>query len=210
MAVTSNAAGSLTEALAHISELSLEKALAVVNGSKNSYERIIKLAVRLLPENINDLNNAINSDLSLYSIEVHGIKGVLNNIGAYGLGETAYQLETLAANGKTSSCVELHRSFISSLTRFIEKVTPLLDNADGSNIREEGDFGVFAETLPALERACEYFDSALALDTLDQLGKMDFGEEINNFVADAANAFERFDFDVAAGFLEKLKGAVGL
>jgi CheY-like chemotaxis protein len=50
----------LTDALMNISELSLEKALTMVGGSKESYERILKLAVRLLPENIEDLNTAIN------------------------------------------------------------------------------------------------------------------------------------------------------
>jgi hypothetical protein len=126
------------------------------------------------------------------------------------LGEVAYQLETLAANGKVTACSELHRSFVSSLTRFIERVIPLFESGSDAGKRKEAGADAVVKILPDLDRACEYFDSALALESLDPLTAMDFGEEVNNLVADIANAFERFDFDSAHILIERLKGALGV
>ena len=203
----SASAEGMAAALTDIPELSVDKALLMVNGSKETYERIVKVAVRLLPENIEEINNTLATDLKLYAVGIHGIKGVLNNIGAYGLGEIAYKLEILANDGEGEACAELHRSFAGALTHFVERVMAVFNNADTHKRRADGT-GALSASMSALEMACEFFDSALALETLDPLIKTDFGGDINRMVADMVSAFERFDFDNAGRLIDDLKGTL--
>lgn len=192
------------DVLKSVPQLSVDKALAIVGGSVNTYERIVRLSTRLMPENIARLGDLFDTDLPNYAIEVHGIKGVLNNIGAYELGMKAFELEERSKNGDLKSLKELHPGFIDELGEFSDSMSALIDKTDVSD-KAEGDLSLFGDTLQKLIEAADYYDSALALEILSSVSGCTFGQEIDKVLEELTRAFEGFDFDKAAELLERLK-----
>jgi len=200
---TENDSG-LIKKLSAIGGLSVDKALHVVGGSTETYENIFALTIRLLPENIARLNKLIEIDLPNYAIEVHGIKGVLNNIGAYGLGEAALELERLSKAGKHKDCLALHPAFITELTGFFESAMDLLDQNKDME-RPAGNNAQLLDILPEIEAAADYYDSALALEILSPLLKSTYGQQADGLLQNMSHAIERFDFEKLPGLITALK-----
>ena len=192
------------ETLRTIPGLSVDKALVVVEGSKQSYERIVKLSVRLLPDNIKRLDHCLAEDLPGYAIEVHGVKGVLNNIGAYELGKAAYELEERSRNGDLEACKQLHSGFINQLNEFYDRITVIMSEAETLH-KPEGNITLLSEALPKLLEAADFFDSLRALEILTDAGKCFYGKAVDQLLENLSYAFEQFDFDRALELIEKLK-----
>jgi len=196
------------DSLHGVHELDLDKALAVVGGSAKTYERMVRVSVRLLPANIARLDGLIGTDLPSYAIEVHGIKSVLNNIGAYKLGMIAARLEELSKSGDFDACNEIHFEFIERLTEFSDSMSVLTDQAEPTD-KPEGDRPFLLEILPKLAEAADYFDSVLALEILAPARGHTYGRKTDKTIADLESAFERFDFDTAAELLGKIRKYLG-
>ncbi|MCL2095395.1 MAG: Hpt domain-containing protein [Oscillospiraceae bacterium] len=173
-------------------------------GLGEAYERVIKLSVRLLPGNIALLNGFLD-DPARYAVEAHGIKGVLNSIGAYKLGEIARRLEECSRCGDLSARGPLHDEFCVRLLAFTDRAAVIINSIEPAD-KPEGDPACIARVLPMLRAAAERFDSALALEILSSVDRCTYGQPTDRTLEKLARAFERFDFDRAAALLETLKG----
>lgn len=193
--------------LREVQGLSAGKAISAMGGAADTYEGIVKLSVRLLPENIGKLNEFLNASPNDYAIEVHGVKGVLNNIGAYKIGEVAQKLEDLSKNGDMEACRQIHPGFISALTEFMDSVTAIIDKTESSE-KLEGDISELISIMPGLEEAVEFFGAANALKLLESIRGYSFGDDIDGMVEDVTRAFEDFDFDAAEDYLTIMRRAL--
>ena len=180
--------------------LSTDKACAALGGHA-AYEKTVRLSVRLLPENIEKLETYIDTELSRYAIEVHGIKGVLNGIGAYSLGEESLVLENLSRVGDWDACKMKHPAFIGEVKAFLEAVLQMF----GEEEKQRGETGKLSEAIPSVEHALKVYNGLLALDLLSPLAGYTYGQPTDALLTELVGACERFDFDKAAEDLRKLK-----
>jgi HPt (histidine-containing phosphotransfer) domain-containing protein len=157
----------------------------------------------LLPERILKLKSKIDENLENYSIEIHGIKGVLLNIGAYSLSDAAKELENLSKRGDYEKCKECHAAFESEINNFLRLAEGLLESARGEKQKAENGEALEAG-LPRVIRFIKDFDGAAATAQLKNLCEVSYGEEIDTLLEGAQNAVKLFNFKGALELLTKI------
>ncbi|MDR0293870.1 MAG: Hpt domain-containing protein [Oscillospiraceae bacterium] len=116
----------LTQKLEAVPGIDAAKAVQTM-GSENAYERVLRISVRMMPGHIDKLNAQFAPDMMAdYSVLVHGLKGALRSIGAFELGDAAYELETLSKDGKYEACEPLHAAFVQNLGELVKRLEELL------------------------------------------------------------------------------------
>ena len=91
--------------------LDVDSALEAMGGLEDVYLDTVKLTARLLPERVERMDRFINTDRNAFTVEVHGLKSVLKNIGAAALGSSAAQLERATIENRMSYCAECYPVF---------------------------------------------------------------------------------------------------
>ena len=123
------------ERIKEIKDLSIQKGLDIVSGNTGILERSFKLTIREIEKSTINLNKFLASgDLHYFSIEVHGIKGSLANIGSVELSAMASELEN-ASNLKDKDFCSL------KLPLFLERLNNLknsLENAFAVKTQNHG------------------------------------------------------------------------
>jgi CheY-like chemotaxis protein len=191
-------------AMDKIGGISSARAFTYAGGSPELLETNVQTITGLLPDSVKKLNGLIESDLSLFAIQVHGVKNMLANIGAELLTESAQELENLAKAEERESCVELYRHFEEDITRLIKKLQKL--TAADSKPKIEGDNTLLLAMVEKIEKAAELFDSALALEIIASLTKeFSYGDELDGRLQKLTTAFECFDFDTAEELINLIK-----
>ena len=188
-----------------VKQLSADQASTALGG-QTTYKKTMRISLKLLPENVEKLETYIDTDLSLYAIEVHGIKGVLNGIGAYSLGNEALALENLSKAGDGDACKMKHPAFINEVKAFLKAALPLL----GEEEKLPGETGKLSEAILPVKQALEAYNGLLALELLAPLVGYTYGQPTDTLLAELASACEHFDFDKAAENLPKLESALAI
>jgi len=191
------------EKIGDMPEIQHTKAISLM-GNKNAYKKIVGISARLLPDNITRLNEFIETDLALYAIEIHGIKGVLKSIGADKLANKAYELEKLSKARDVEECIKRHSCFTDDMTDFLLRLNDVVDKPQKADIRARGTKRL-RQALPVLKETAGTFNAAGAHDILSELAAVSFGAAMDALLNDLVRAFERFDFDKAADIIEKIE-----
>jgi len=101
-----------------IPELSVETALELVSGRRDIYEKSLELTIKEIEKCDKNLNEFLASnDMHNFSIEVHGMKSSLANIGAVKLSARAFELETAADKKDAAFCASNLSSFLNDLRK---------------------------------------------------------------------------------------------
>jgi len=178
----------------------------VCGGSVAAYEKNLRITLKLMPGNISDLNEALKTDLSAYRVKAHGIKGALNNIGAYALAGKAAILEKQALTGKIDET--LHAELADAAKDFGERLAAALeDEADDSRLLTQAEIlRHLSRLLPEAEKAVSDYDASLALKLLSPLyGAVPADGETQLLI----DALERFDCGKAEEHINNLKNTLG-
>ncbi|MDR0223313.1 MAG: response regulator [Oscillospiraceae bacterium] len=199
--ISNESAGEFLNMMGKISGVSAERALAYAGGSEAMCESNVRMIAGMLPEQAEKLPGLIDTDLPLYAIQVHGLKNMLGNIGAYQLAERAQELENFAKAGEHEACREMAADFLNDISRLITELEALTAAPEEKKI---GDADEFYGALPKIKEAAEMFDSALSLEILSELRNCSFGEENDKIIESLNRAFEHFDFDEAADILNEI------
>jgi len=168
--------GDFTEKLREISDISVDETLKLLGGA-GVYKKAVALCARTMPDNTARLTKLLKTDLSRYSLEVHGIKGVLKNIGAYGLADAADELEKRSKEGNLEECVRLHALFEPKISEFTQRLAevasefPLANNETETANRQK----------TALIKKISY-----DLDELSKTGEIDAKDAVLNFGSNQA------------------------
>lgn len=90
----------------------------------DSFKDIIALCLQSLPEQLNDVEGAIdnNNAETLFNVS-HKMKSACGSIGAFGLAEKAEAIEIIGRNGS----VEVSEQILNELRTAIDQVTTILD-----------------------------------------------------------------------------------
>ena len=194
--------GSIIEKIKEISEVSVEDAIALT-GSLDAYEKVVTISAKMLPRSVSRLNTLIGEDLSLYSIEAHGIKSVLKSIGAKKLSLLALELEEMSKNAQTDNFIEKHTAFCEQASMFLECLS-VACRKEAPQKTEKGSARFLKSRLPALKDLILNFNQSAAVEEITVLSKKHYGETVDDALAGALSALEYFNYDEAAQIIGAL------
>jgi HAMP domain-containing protein len=192
--------------------LDVDRGLILLAGTAEQYLELIKFSARVFQNSIMLMDSGLgNDDLPAFAIEVHGAKGALNNIGAFGLGEEALYLERESKAGNGEFCKKNYPAFRKKLAAFAESLDSLEPKMDNSNTAETGaaEAGVSAEELSgALKKAavaCEGYDSFTAREYLvPYIHNTGLDEETGKKLAFISEKLNNVDYDEALAAIREL------
>jgi HPt (histidine-containing phosphotransfer) domain-containing protein len=179
----------------NIDGLDVDSALADMGGLFDVYEQSVKLTARLLPETIDKMDECISDGNSKgFEIEIHGIKGVLRNIGARTLGNKSAHLEKAALAGEIDCCRDEYPAFRELLTKFMEQLNMAVKvEADKEKIDKE----TLLAALKTAKSAAESFDTMQALEAVSPLAGFSYNEEADELFEKVIFALEEFKCESA-------------
>lgn len=109
-----------------ITELNVQESLARFGNNKNIYTRMLGIFATKYINIRNSLTKCISeNDDENYTIEIHGLKGALANIGANELSETAHKFEMLSKDGGFESCKDGTITLLGDVDALVEKLKQL-------------------------------------------------------------------------------------
>lgn len=201
-----------TDFISHIKNiqgLDAEYAIDTLGGSVPLYESLLKKTFRLLPSNIEQMDQHIGEvgDLGAFAVKAHGVKGSLNQIGCFSLAKLAESLEKAAKAGDAQYCAGHYYTFREELLRFYNLLnaavtqaagTPELDDATGA------DKGKLVEALLRAREATADFDAISAAEILAPFANLRFGADTDVLLANAMETLDRFKNGQALDYIEEL------
>jgi HPt (histidine-containing phosphotransfer) domain-containing protein len=189
--------------LKQIEGLEAETALERMGGLEEAYEKTVSLLARLMPETISKMNEYIEiKDLANFRVEIHGIKGVLRNIGATELGNYAASLEEAAYDKNLELCLCNYPLFREELEAFHSKLNAALETetADKKTIDAE----TFTIALSGAKAAAEDYDAVSAMEALAEVIGCSYSKETDELLKQAIFALEKFDCGEAVSYIVKI------
>jgi PAS domain S-box-containing protein len=197
---------SFWEELGKIDEINMEIGLRQFSGQREMYRNMLSMFQKKLISDCSTMAAFLEaSDIKGFSISVHAMKSLLATIGAKGLSETAFAMETASKNQKADYCREQYPAFKEKLLSLQQRLIGLFPAAEVSSKIGPGDMGALREGVQKAQAAVEEYDNLAGMELIKNLLRYDFGGEINALLESAKAAFEEYQYADAAGVLEKLK-----
>jgi HPt (histidine-containing phosphotransfer) domain-containing protein len=194
--------------------MDVESALLRMGGLSGTYEKTIKLLARLLPDTITKMDNYLaENNLKDFTIEMHGLKGALRNVGAIRLGSEAGHFEEAGLAGNADYCIENYPHLKGLFVDFSKILDSALEenetdketDAPKQKISKEE----FADVLTSAKEAAEAFDAMGAVEVLSPLLGFDYdfkiNEETNELLKQIIFALEVFDCKGAIINIKKME-----
>ena len=198
--------GELLAQIENIEEIDLQLGLERLANQQVIYEQSLRILVRKLPETMERLEDFIKEDsLKSFCIEVHGLKGSLNNIGAIELASKAEILELKSKDNDVGFCREHLQEFIDMLDVLYTKLAAIIYENTTEAVMERGDRTLLIKKIPIVRQMLDDFEADAALALLREFVGFDFGSEINEQLKSAMNFTEEFEYDKAIEVLDTLK-----
>jgi len=194
----------LMDRLKEISSLNADLALSKMNGMENIYIDTVKLVTRMLPERIEKMDRFIDSDLKHFTIEVHGLKSILRNIGAEAIGNSAAELERAALDNDISCCAENYPAFKAELVELGNRLNEVLQT-ESAGLKEKADKSSIAAIISEVKIAIENCDSILASELLTPCASYSYDDETDEVLEKTILLLDAADYDGAIAGIEKLE-----
>ncbi|MCL2049816.1 MAG: ATP-binding protein [Defluviitaleaceae bacterium] len=194
--------------LKRIVGLDVDYALEAMDGLEDVYIDTVKLTTRLLPERINKMDRFIETDIKAFTVEVHGLKSVMRNIGAAELGNSASQLENAALEDNVAYCNEFYPPFKAGLVELYDGLVKAVQPESAEPKKTADTSAVLLQAIAEAKNAAEAFDRDGALEILMPCMEYTFGEEADGILGEVVNALEAFQCEGALVGLGRLEGVV--
>jgi signal transduction histidine kinase/FixJ family two-component response regulator/HPt (histidine-containing phosphotransfer) domain-containing protein len=194
--------------LAHpVEGIDFPGALLLYGNSGAAYMPIIKSFVTHTPQLLEKMNRDLTRSPSDYLIEVHGLKGTCNAIGATETGALARELEFGMKDGKIEMVKSRNGELVEKAWKLTESLQKLLDQweltrpAAQKEKRGEPDRAL----LRRLSEATASFNSNETEEALAELEQYSY-ERGGDFIQWLRDQAENFDYDAMHRRLEELLG----
>jgi signal transduction histidine kinase/HPt (histidine-containing phosphotransfer) domain-containing protein/ActR/RegA family two-component response regulator len=197
----------LTE-VAAVDGVDVALGLDQIGGLQDAYSDSLRILTRRLPEVSERLEGFLaEGDLKGFSIEVHGLKGSLANIGGK---ELAKKAETLELGSKAGD-ENFVRENLAELRTGMHELEDALAAAEEKTRPSEaekpmGDPDALAQSLTLARELLEAFENDEALALIQEQIAYDYGEATNTALQKAARKSREFAFDEAIEIIDKLLG----
>jgi CheY-like chemotaxis protein len=191
--------------LRKIRDLDVDTAIEAMSGLPDLYVDTVKLTLKLLPERIEKMDKFLTEDMKSFTIEVHGLKSALKNIGAAKLGNNAARLERAGVENDQNFCEENYPPFRASLGKLAEKLNSALPEEPAEE-KETADKSTLLPEIAKAKEAAESFDRDAALEIINEQIKFSFGEKEDELLRQIISALDAFDCDGALSKMNELEG----
>jgi HAMP domain-containing protein len=151
-----------------IKELDVDRGLFHAGGVEEQYGELLRISARSFTAKMQTMRSLYTADLPAFSIEIHGIKGALNAIGAGGLGEQARELEFAAKAGDTRYCTGIYPFFEEKLAVFTTQLEAITKKREIPS-RGPGSIPALIDALEEVLEASRMFDSTRAAGRVSSL-----------------------------------------
>jgi HPt (histidine-containing phosphotransfer) domain-containing protein len=195
----------MVTALYNVYGLDVDGALKATGGMQDVYEKSVKLTARLMPETIEKMDRHLaDANVKGFTIEVHGIKSVLRNIGAFALGNWAAQLEAAAIEGDMSLCASNYPPFKKSLISLLQQVNAVIASEPEAE-KEDFNKEAFLEALRVAKAAAGGYDAMTAAEALGPLRNFNLDKNMGEALEKAVFALEEFNCTDAVVRIESME-----
>lgn len=192
-----------------IKGLDAECGLKNVCNQEDVYDMVLETYCQEAEEKIArymDVDEAyLRNNLQRTIVDMHGIKGASNGIGAIELGETFRKMEFAGKDGDIAyllenmkPCMEVYQEMTVQILAMCEEFKTAGPVKNEDSLRTD----VLDELLKSLEEV----DFDRFEERMDELLDTDFGTDVNDVLKKVWNYYDNFDYDEAADLLEQLKG----
>ncbi|MCL2084857.1 MAG: ATP-binding protein [Oscillospiraceae bacterium] len=193
--------------LASIEGLSIKTGLDRVLGQRDVYEKSLKLTIKEIEKCDRNLRAFLAADdMHGFSIEVHGMKGSLANIGAEKLSAQAYDLELAADKPDAAFCAQNMPAFLEKLNALSAGLKQAFKVTDGDPIGN-----IPPGLKPIFDKMSAAFDD-MDFQTIDNgLGALDAlntDGALNAEIENVKDAVMMMDYDSAKEIMAKLLGGM--
>jgi signal transduction histidine kinase/CheY-like chemotaxis protein len=196
----------LLNALNKISEINTEIGMDLVSGMENMYCETLEIFTKKMMPECDAMSAKINNgDINGFSISIHAMKSALAVIGAMGLSDAALKLEMAAKKNDVEYCVQQFPVLKNKMINLHKELSAVFLPAETAVKKKSGDMSYLKENIEKALAAASEFDGEAGLNIINDLLTYDFGEQNNTALENAAAAFNNFNYDAAAEFLDKLK-----
>jgi CheY-like chemotaxis protein len=189
-----------------IEGLSLKEGLERLLGQPEIYEKALKLLLKDIDKCDTNLKEFLSAgDMRNFTIEVHGMKGSLANIGAMEISALAKDLEMAAKEENTAFCASHLPPFLEKLGGFKSKLL----EAFAEEKQNQGAIEIPPELPPILEKltaalhATDYSAIDKGMESLDKLNPTGALKEEIEQIKDAVMML---DYESALAVMRKLSG----
>ena len=196
--------GLLTYIRDNIPEIDADIALERINGMTDAIKQPLRIFERRINDIVKRLGNFLGeSDLRGFAIEVHGVKGSLNNIGATGIAGLAEELEYKSKSNDVQFCAEKLPELSRSLTELKRKISAFFETE--TVVSKER--GSLEEIIPALRdiiATLNDFEADNAMERLYALAWWDYSASVDKLLKEVIELCEAYDYENAVCKLEGL------
>jgi len=194
--------------LRRIDGLNADFALERMGGFDDIYEKTIRILARSLKDTIAKIEKSLDeANLKGFTVEVHGLKGALQSVGATKLGGSAASLERAGTDGETDYCIKYFPAFRAELMDFSARLDEALEQNEGT-VKEKISKEKLAEVIEQAKAAAEGFDAVSAAEILGTALGFCYSEEVDRLIAEAVFALEVFDCEGAIAKIEETEEAL--
>ena len=193
--------------LKSVDGLDVDNALDAMSGLEDVYVDTVKLTLRLLPERLGKMDEYIESDIKAFTVEVHGLKSVMKNIGAAALGNSAGQLERAALENNIQYCKENYPPFRAGLVKLKESLDAAM-KLETADAKKTADKSSLVQVIAEAKTAAENFDRDSALSVITPCSDFSYSEEIDGLLEKIVFALEAFDCEDALKNIIELEGSL--
>lgn len=189
-----------------IDGLYVNSALETMGGMEDIYEQSLRLFAKTAAKTVKKMDTFISGgDIGSFAIEIHGIKGALNNVGASELGAFASRIEKMAKVGELESSAEAYKEFRTAMVVFMEQLKAL-SNETGAKAKKPGDIEALRAALAKTSEAAGHYDSMEALETISEFSDFTYGTETDRLIIDLIRWLEAYDCERALDVIDNIGG----
>jgi len=198
----------LFEKLESVSGLDAELGLDQIGGLQAAYEKSLRIFTRRLPDVMSRLIDFFETaNMKGFTIEVHGLKGSLANMGATELAEKCKELEIKSKNDDIDFCEEHLPNLIYDLDIMHSALAKILHEENSSHI-SEGNMDKLLRHLPLARDLLDKFEVDEAAKMMNLAKSFNYGEEVNSKINKIVDFIEEFEYEKAIDLINELCGGV--
>ena len=189
-----------------IEGLNIDKGIIFSGGVTESYYEILAAFVEDGMERKEGIKKCLDGgNLSMYVTHVHALKSAAANIGAELLSDAASALET-AGQQKDLYFIETNNEFfLMMLERLLMDISGALVSFSAKDkTKNSSNTGQFRAELEKLKAALEKMDGGLINQTVDNLGKLSYNDNIKVFIRKISKHILMVEYDEANTLIESL------
>lgn len=200
-------------------ELNVSTGIELVGGSEEVYNSILVTYYQEGIKKLAEIPGMItDSDLSLYSTNVHALKSSSASIGATNLSARFKELEMAGKAGKrdiveneTPVVLDLFKQMLEKINGYMNEHGISNENEDVASNSDLGDeINLEVSTVDDLIKNLANVNLKYCEDVINDLCKNNYGKEYNNQINEIRKKFEQFDYRAVKTLLEELSSMVNI